>query len=270
MHLKSLLLFLLLPLASFAQEEKRDLRNGNERYNTGDFTKAQRLYKSSLEHDPKMLEANFNLGNAYFRQEDYAGAAKQFEQAAKLSKTEKQRAQAYHNMGNSFLKSAEQQAKSGQMQEVNPLLEKSIESYKNALRNQPSDDQSRYNLALAQKLLKEQEQQEQNQEQQKDKNKEQDKKDQEKQDQKENEDQEKQDEQEKENQENKDQNDQQEKDNQKDKDQSEQPQPEPKDEISKEDAKRLLDAMKNEEEQTQDKLKKNRFKKVDVTIEKDW
>jgi len=265
MSSKIILLLLIIPLSLTAQEEKRDLSIGNDRYENGDFTSAQNHYKSSLDKDPSMLEANFNLGNALFRQEDYAGATKQFEQAAKLSKTEAERAQAYHNLGNSFLKSAEQQAKVGQMQELNPLLEKSIESYKNALRNNPSDDESRYNLALAQKLLKQQEQQEQNQEQQKDKNKDQEKKD----DKEENKDQENE---EKEDQKNKDENQEKNQENkdQNQEDQSEQPMPEPKDEISKEDAQRLLDAMKNEEEQTQDKLKKNKFQNVDVIIEKDW
>lgn len=253
--------FLLVCGNLFGQEEKRDISKGNDRYEQGDFTEAGALYESSLARKPKMLEANFNLGNALFRQEDYAAAARQFEQAGKLAERPQDKAKAYHNLGNSYLKSAEQMARSGQMQGMNGMLQQSIESYKNALRNVPGDQETRYNLALAKKLLKEQEQQNQQNQQQQDQNQEQEQQDQEqKQDQQEeNQDQEKEQDQQNQDEQNQDQ-----------QDQSEQPQPQPQDEISKEDAERLLEAMKNEEEETQDKLKKNKFQKVDVKIEKDW
>ena len=248
----------------FGQEEKRDISKGNDCYEQGDFTEAGSLYESSLARKPKMLEANFNLGNALFRQEDYGAAARQFEQASKLADKPADKAKAFHNLGNSYLKSAEQMAKSGQMQGVNGMLQQSIESYKSALRNDPGDNETRYNLALAKKLLKEQEEQNQQNQQQQDQNQEQDQQDQEqKQDQEEKQDQQQEQEQ--------DQQDQQNPEEQKDQqDQSQQPQPKPQDEISKEDAQRLLEAMKNEEEETQDKLKKNKFQKVNVNIEKDW
>jgi len=118
--------------------------------------------------------------------------------------------------------------------------EQSISAYKNSLLNDPSDKDTKYNLEYARMMLKNQQQQQQKQNQDK---KDQDKKDQEKKDQQ-----------------NKDQN----------KDQNKnQPQDQNK-KISKEDAERMLEALKNDEKKTMAKIKKEKAKVRPVTIEKDW
>ncbi len=118
---------------------------------------------------------------------------------------------------------------------------KAVEAYKESLRNNPKDDETRYNLALAQKQLQDQ-QQNQNQDQDKqDRQKEQDK-----------------------------QQDRQ-KDQQQNQDQQQQPsQPEKKDnEMSKENAEQLLNSVMQDEKDVQDKVKKQQVLQGG-RLEKDW
>lgn len=119
--------------------------------------------------------------------------------------------------------------------------EQSIAAYKNSLLNNPSDKDTKYNLEYAKAMLKKQQQQQQQQKQ--DKN--QDKKDQQKKDQ----------ENQNKDQQNKDQNKNQQQDQKK---------------ISKEDADRMLEALKNSEKKTLDKVKKSKVKVQQAGIEKDW
>ena len=102
----------------------------------------------------------------------------QYVGATKVEKGKSNLAQIYHNMGVIFHSQKD--------------YAKAVEAYKQSLRNNPKDDETRYNLALAQKMLKDQQQDQQNQNQdqnKQDQQKEQDKKDQNKQDQKQNQDQ---------------------------------------------------------------------------------
>ena len=156
----------------------------------------------------------------------------QYVAATKIEKDKKDLAQIYHNMGVIF----QSQKDYG----------KAVEAYKQSLRNNPKDDETRYNLALAQKLLKDQQQ---NQDQNQDKNQDQ------KQDQKDDK---------------KDQNkNQQEQDKKDQQNQNQQQQQQNKDEMSKENAQQLLNAVMQDEKNVQDKVKKQlqiQGKKLD----KDW
>ena len=222
--------FLLLAVAGSvsAQKTERDyLRSGNRLYSDSLFIKAEVDYRKALELNPKSTDAIYNLGNSLLMQQKAKEAMEQFESASKIEKDKLKLAQVFHNMG-VILQSSKQ-------------YPQCIEAYKEALRNNPADDETRYNLALAQKLLKDQQQQQQNQDQQ-------DQKEQEKKEDK--------------------------KDNQKDQQQDQkqqQPQnPEKKkDEMSKENAQQLLNAVMQDEKQVQDKVKKQlqlKGKKLD----KDW
>ena len=153
------LLFLLVASCAFAQKTERDyLRSGNKLYNDSLFIKAEVDYRKALEINPKSTDAMFNLGNSLLMQQKAKEAMEQFESASKVEKDRDKLAQIYHNMG-VILQSSKQ-------------YPQCIEAYKESLRNNPKDDETRYNLALAQKLLKDQ-QKEQNKDQ-----KNQDKKDQ--------------------------------------------------------------------------------------------
>ena len=153
------LLFLLVASSAFAQKTERDyLRSGNKLYNDSLFIKAEVDYRKALEINPKSTDAMFNLGNSLLMQQKAKEAMEQFESASKVEKDKDKLAQIYHNMG-VILQSSKQ-------------YPQCIEAYKESLRNNPKDDETRYNLALAQKLLKDQQQnQDQNQDKIKIKNK---------------------------------------------------------------------------------------------------
>jgi len=150
--------------STFAQKENNDIRAGNKKYNNKKYIEAEVDYRKGLLKNPNSFEANYDLGNTLFRQKKYDEASKQFEKSAALSLHDKvKKAAAYHNLGNSLL--------------LQNKIEESIEAYKNALRNNPKDNETRYNLAYAQLLLKNQKKnqdknQNQQQQQNKDKNKE--------------------------------------------------------------------------------------------------
>lgn len=226
---KSILLLAMLSVASvvFGQKTSRDyLRSGNKLYKDSLFVKAEVDYRKALDQDPKSTDALYNLGNALLMQQKAKEAMEQFEAASRLETDKGKLAQIYHNMG-VILQSSKQ-------------YPQCIEAYKQSLRNNPHDDETRYNLALAQKLLKDQQQDQQNQDQ-----------NQQKQDQK-------QDDQ------------QQNKDQQQNQDQQQQQQQQQnQDQMSKENAEQLLNAVMQDEKNVQDKVKKAiqvRGKK----LEKDW
>ena len=137
-----------------AQKEARNVKEGNKQYVAQKFTEAQKFYEQGIADNSDSYSANFNLGNSLFRQKKYKEALEQYQKAATLTKEKKEIASAFHNGGNAL------------MEEKN--YEKSVEAYKNSLKANPKDDDTRYNLAVAQYLMKkQQEQQKQQQQQQK-------------------------------------------------------------------------------------------------------
>lgn len=239
---------LLLSSAVFAQKEKKYIHKGNQLYQQQKYAEAEASYRQSVEKTKESLVGNFNLGDALYKQKKFDNAAQKFSEIAGTSSNKAVKAQAYHNLGNSLLEAKK--------------LEESIEAYKKSLLNNPKDDQTRYNLAYAQEKLKQKQQQDKKDKNKNDKNK--DKKDQENKDKKEQDkkDQDKKD-QDKKDQNNKDKQDQEKKDQQN----GQQPQP---DKLSREDAERMLEALKNEEKNTQDKLKNKKAKGTKGRIVKDW
>ena len=271
--------FTLLISVGFAQNPRPDIRQGNKAYKSGDFEKAEEAYRESLNKDAQSFEGSFNLGNALYQKEDYEGAARQFallEQNGEVDKT--QMARVFHNRGNSFLKQQK--------------YKESVEAFKQSLRYNPKDEDTRYNLVYAMKKLKEQQQQQQQ--------------DQEGEDGEENEDQEKKEDQEEKEGENKEENEGEENKEQEEKEGEEEQQQEQKGEdgeeneeekqeqssgeegeqgeeeeqqqqskpqenkISREDAQRLLEALQAEEQDLQDKMKKQKVKTQQIKILKDW
>ena len=213
-------------VAGYGQKTDRDyLRSGNKLYKDSLFVKAEVDYRKALELNPKSADAMYNLGNALMMQEKAKEAMEQFDAASRLEKDKKKLAQIYHNMG-VILQSSKQ-------------LPQCIEAYKQSLRNNPKDNETRYNLALAQKQLKDQ----QNQDQQ-----------QNKQDQKQDD-----------KQQNKDQQDQ----NKKEQQQNPQQQQQNQNQMSKENAQQLLNAVMQDEKNVQDKVKKQ-IQVQGRKLEKDW
>ena len=217
-------------VAGYGQKTDRDnLRSGTKHYKDSLFVKAEVDYRKALELNPKSADAMYNLGNALMMQEKAKEAMEQFDAASRLEKDKKKLAQIYHNMG-VILQSSKQ-------------LPQCIEAYKQSLRNNPKDNETRYNLALAQKQLKDQQQNQQNQDQQ-----------QNKQDQK---------------QDDKQQNTDQQAQTKQEQQQNPQQQQQTQNQMSKENAQQLLNAVMQDEKNVQDKVKKQ-IQVQGRKLEKDW
>ena len=136
-----------------AQKEERNLiRKGNRQFADSAFVDAEVSYRKALDINPASGIAMYNLGNALCQQNKLEDAMKAYVDAVKLEKDKEQLGKIYHNMG-VIIQSQKDYAKA-------------IEAYKQSLRNAPQSMETKYNLALCQKLLKDQQQNQQNQDQQ--------------------------------------------------------------------------------------------------------
>ena len=214
-------IFLLSVASVSAQKAERDyIRKGNRLFNDSVFVDAEVNYRKALEVNPKSTVSMYNLGNTLSQQQKFQDAMEQYVAAGKIEKDKMKLAHIYHNMGVLF--------------QAGKDYAKAVEAYKMSLRNNPADDETRYNLALAQKMLKDQQQK---QDQQQDKNK--DKQNDQKQDEK--------------------------------KDQQQPPKSEKKDnQMSKENAEQLLNSVMQDEKDVQDKVKKQQKVLQGGRLEKDW
>lgn len=204
----------------YAQGGRKYIRQGNKEYEKDLYQESEVLYRKSLDKDQSSFEANFNLGDALYKQDKYEDATRRFSDLANEKTNKMEHSRIYHNLGNSLLNENR--------------LEESIEAYKNALRNNPGDQDTKHNLAYAMSMLQQQQQQDQQQQrQQQDQN-------------------------------NQDQQRQQQQDQEK-KDQEQQ-----ENQISEEDANRILEAMQQDEQKLLEELNKQKAKAVRVTVLKDW
>ena len=259
-HIFLVLSFLAVTVAVNAQKENKYIRRGNSDFNESNFDKAEENYLRAL-NKGDTYRGLFNLGDVYYERNDYRSAGALFDSVASLPVENDIRSQAFYNLGNALL-SASLESDSLAAQAL-PL---SIESYKQSLRLNPVDTSAKYNLAYAQMLLEDQQQQQQqNQQNQQNQNQDQqqDQQNQDQQNQDQNEDQQDQEQQ-----------DQQQQNQQQDQqkgnpEQQQQQQQQPK-QISKEDAERMLEAMKNDEKKTLEKVKMVKMKGKVVKSEKDW
>lgn len=214
----------------FAQKEERDfIRKGNRAFNDSIFVDAEINYRKALEINPKSTTSMYNLGNTLSQQQKFEDAMEQYMTAADIEKDKMKLSQIYHNAGVIFQASQD--------------YAQAIDAYKKALRNNPKDDETRYNLALAQKLLKDQEQNQQNQDQQDQQNQE-DQQEQEKQEQNQNQDQ--------------------------NQDKNQQDSKPEENEMSKENAEQMLNSVMQDEKDVQEKVKKQQQVVQSGRLEKDW
>lgn len=241
-------ILLLFSISAFAQKERPLARKGNRFYTDSAYTEAEIAYIKALEENPDLREAQFNLANTAIKQQKNEEAIEQLQALANNTEDKTGKSEIYHNMGNAYLQNYQTYLRDQEKaQSAGEQLDKSIDAYKNALRNNPDDDECRYNLAVAQKMKEEgpppqdqqQQQQQQNQDQQ-----EQDKDEQQQQQ------------------------DQQQQEQQQQEQQQQQAQP---NEISKEDAEKILNAMMQEEKELQEEQKeKQKAQAKSRRVEKDW
>lgn len=237
-----------------------------------DFVNAEANYRKAIALDPSLETGKYNLGNAYYNKTKNGEAMNRYKQAATTAKTKEERHRAFHNLGNTFMNAKQYQ--------------EAVESYKSALRNDPTDDETRYNLALAKEMLEknppqggdgEDENQDQNQDQeqpQDNENQDNEGQEQEGEDGEQKEDDGQGDEEndqkdgENENPEGNPNPPEEEKKNDQKQDQKQQ-QPQPG-QLSPQQIKNLLDAMNNEEKKVQDKINAKKQKGAKIKSNKDW
>ncbi len=215
--IRNIVIFILLTVVStaFAQNDRDYIRSGNRLYRAKKFDKAEVEYRKALSVNAENPQAVYNLGCALMMLQKDSVAVLQFERASQLETNKFRRAKSNHNMGVVF--------------QNHKMYDKAIEAYKKALRDNPNDDQTRYNLALCKKLLKNQPKNNDKNKENKDKNNKQDK-----------------DNKDKERDKNKDDKD----------DKQKQQNPPQNEQMSKDNAEQLLNAAMQDEKQTQQRLQK--------------
>ena len=267
-----LILLLLVSISGSAQEEAAQLSLSNNYVFEGNslvdenFIEAEKKYRLGVSAKQNNAAGSYNLGNAYYKSELYDEAMLRHLEAVNNSGSKLEKHKAYHNIGNTLM----QQKR----------CKEAVSAYKNALRNSPSDDESRYNLALAQECAKEQgdgdgegedEDKDEDEDENKDdkENSDENKDSEEKNKDKGGEDEEKKEGDDKEDEDGKPKDDN---GNQKDKDANKdkgQPKPQPG-KMSPQQVKNLLEAMNNEEKKVQEKMNASKTKGVKIQTEKDW
>lgn len=225
--------------------------DGNIEFSEKNLIEAEALYRKSISKDSTNIAASYNLANSFYNKELNQEALNQYRSSIKKAKDKTTLHKSFHNLGNLFMKNKDYQ--------------NAVNSFKNALLNNPKDDETRYNYVLAKELLKNQ--QKNNKKDDKDKKNDKDKKDdKDKKNDKDNKGDNKKDEKKNDKkEENK--NDNKKKDNKDNKNEKNKPKP---NKISPEQLKNLLKAMDNEEKKVQKKVNKNKVKGVPVKNKKDW
>jgi tetratricopeptide (TPR) repeat protein len=235
---------------------------GNQYLESEDQVSAEKEYRKAISTQSGNVAGAYNLAHIYYKNESFDEALYRSQEAAKKADSKEDRHKAFHTIGNILMK--------------NKQCKEAVEAYKNALRNNPSDDETRYNLALAKECAKDQdgggenEKEDENEEEQKEK--EEEKK-----------------EQEEENKDNKnDEGDQDKKQGEEEEDEDGKPKDEKNDEgkgdenkkpqqnkpqpgkLSPQQIKNILDAMNNQEQKVQEKMNAKKQKGAKVKTEKDW
>ncbi len=237
--------------------DKQVLRKGNDLYKEKKYADAEAKYKKALQQNQNYKTAYYNLSNSMYSQDKFKESLPGYELVAKTTDDKEFKAQSFHNIGNVLLKEKQ--------------YAKAVSAFKNSLRLNPKDDETRYNLALAQDLLKKQQNQENKDNKDnkdKDKEKEEDKKDQNSENKEEEGDEDKKDQEQDKGEDNKDKQDQ-DKGGDNEQENKQPPKPEPN-KLSQQQIQQLLEAMNNEENKTQKKVNAKKASGKKVKQEKDW
>ena len=271
------------PFTGFAQDDPEAASKAARKYmqeaeaalSDNDPATAEAYYRKAIAKDPENAEAKYNLGNLYYNKEITSQALERHRSAATTAEEKPLKHDAFHNQGNAYMKQKK--------------YSEAVEAYKQSLRNNPKDDETRYNLALAKKMLEEEQKQggggdskekdQQDQQKQQDQQNEQDGEGEKEQsedgkpDNKEGgdkkEDENKEGEQKKDNAGQPDDKEQQKEEQPKEGEQPKQPQQRPG-QLSPHQVKNLLEAMGNEEKKVQERINAKKAKGVPVQTEKDW
>jgi Ca-activated chloride channel homolog len=251
----SLLIALILSpsVSSTAQTAHQSMRKGDADYAKNDFKKSEEHYRRALESE-KSSKAAYNLGNAIYGQKRYDEAIQQYDDVSKKTSDNQLKFNSFYNKGNAHFWKKE--------------YPKAIESYKNALRLNPNDEDAKKNLALAQRMQKKEEEQKKKDEQNKDKDKKDDKNKSDKDKQQNPNDKDQNQDKKDDKKDDKNPQDKNKQPNQPDQNPKQTPQEQAQQDLKKEEAKRMLQIMDDEERKVQQRLKKGAPRPSRST--KDW
>ena len=231
MDIRKYILLILLVFASVtqmqAQADRQFIRNGNKLYRQQNYARAETEYRKALSKNARNTQAMYNLGCALMMQQKDSAAIVQLQNAGRSEQSPRRKAMAYHNVG--------------VICQGHQMYGEAIEAYKESLRNNPSDNETRYNLALCQRLQKKQKQNG-GKNNQKNKNKK----------------------------DNKNQQNKQKNNNQNKQDQNNQQKQQPKDQMSKDNAQQLLNYAIQQEKATQERLKRNEQQPKRRRLQQNW
>jgi tetratricopeptide (TPR) repeat protein len=266
---------LLISAFSLAQNEDEVLKKqafkatnliaeANAKIGDANFIEAEMDYRKAISTKPSSVAGTYNLAHSYYKENNLEEALFRNQQAVKNATNKDEKYRAFHNIGNILMQNKE--------------CKEAVEAFKNALRNNPKDNETRYNLALAQDCAKDQQKDEKPQEDDKDgdnkKDKEENKDENKKDNNEKKKEQDKQDQEKKEGEDNKDKNQKDKgdkKDNNKESGDKQQQKPkQQKGQLSPQQIKNLLEAMNNEEQKVQEKVNAQKAKGVKVQTDKDW
>lgn len=243
MHL--LVLSIILFFSSFAAID--DVNKANEAYKNKDYETAERLFREAISQNPEDQRLYYNLATTLAAQGKTDEAMAMYNQYKSLTDVASDKANADYNVGKSL---ADQEK-----------WEEALKAFQSALIQNPNDEEAKYNYELAkQKLQEQQQQQQQDQEQNQDQNKDEKENEKKEQDQKQDQQQEDQ---------NQDQQQQDQQQNQDQQDQQQQKQQQREPQVSKEEAKKLLDALEKKEKDLLKQFKKKQTKPTKKDA-KDW
>lgn len=213
-----LYILLLTAVSAQAQTDRQSIRQGNSFYHKKQWAQAEVEYRKALAKNAENPQALYNLGCALMMQQKDSAAIQQYQKAIQVETNKLRRSKASHNIG--------------VICQNHKMYGDAIKAYQQSLRDNPSDDETRYNLALC-KHLNKNNQQNQNKEQKQDKK-------------------------------------QEEKEQNKNNDKNKEQQQPPKEQISKENAEQLLNAAIQNEKATQQRMKKAMQKPQKRNVEKNW
>ena len=277
MKFRILILMFLVSFLGFTQEDNKEqlkadkkatnlVYKANELLGDDNYIEAEMEYRKAISEAPSKAVGAYNLAHSYYKKGSFDEALFRNKEAAKNATTKIEKHRAFHNIGNILMK--------------NDLCKEAVEAFKNALRNNPNDEETRYNFALAKDCA----------EQQKDGGGEDDKEDKDKEEEKDKENEEKKEDDNKKDQDKKDEGDKDKKEGDKEEDENGKPKDDKKDDgkgddkkdkknqkskpkpgqMSPQQIKNILDAMQNQEQKVQQKINAQKQKGAKIKTEKDW
>ncbi len=237
-----LLILLFFTIDALAQHPNSLVRKGNASYTDTLYSEAEQKYREALMKDQNSYAASFNLADAIYKQEKFSESTSLFKALSEKTQNKIEKSESFHNLGNSLMNEQK--------------IDEAIEAYKNALRNNPKDIDTKHNLAYAQRMKNQQQKQEEEKEEEEKEEEEEEK--------------EKQEEEKEEEEKEEEKNNQEQNKNSEEQSKEEPKKPQDPNEMTEDEAEQILDALQQQEKELQEDLQKKKNKGVKLKILKDW